>query len=224
MGELEIEFKVKSPSTCMHTHSYPSLSLSRVHPSQPNKNVCVLMLSSLSLFSLSIAAVKYRHKSHLAFSFGESQESNNMVVQASLNLFVHSRKYLLANNVRDAANLKSINVEVAEILSGEKHKWTFGVFENITVPEYGEGVYVQLNVTELIDKWFHHHENTHGLNVKVTSGADGSKVPNKVVVLDAEDLIKVRETLALLCAGRTMQWRLTNVNKRQTSAALNCSH
>lgn len=117
-----------------------------------------------------------------------------MVVQASLNLFVHSRKYLLANNVHDAVNLKHINIEIGEILSNEKHKLIFGVFENITIPESGDGKYVQLNITELVAKWFHSHESSHGIIVKITSSHDGSKVPNRVVVLDVEDFIKVSIT------------------------------
>lgn len=114
-----------------------------------------------------------------------------MVVQASFNVFVHSRKYLLANNLHDALNLKYVNIEIAEILSNEKHKLVFGVFENVSIGDSGDGKYVQLNVTELIGKWFQSGEASHGINVKITSAHDGSKVSNRVVALDADDLIKV---------------------------------
>ncbi|KAG5668276.1 hypothetical protein PVAND_016223 [Polypedilum vanderplanki] len=141
------------------------------------------------IYAFPSKAAKYRHKSHLVFSFGENQESNNMWVHASLNIFVHSRKHLLSSNMRDAANLKYINIEIAEILSSEKHKLTFRDF-NITIPEHGDGQYVQLNITDLVAKWWLHHDQSHGITVKITSATDGSKVPNKIVVLDAEDMIK----------------------------------
>jgi hypothetical protein len=144
------------------------------------------------------AAVKYRHKSHLSFAFGENQESNNVVVYAALNVFVHSRKFLLANNVRDVAELQRVDIEISEILSSEKHKLLFRTFHNLSLPEHGEGVLMQLNITELVAKWWAHHDMSHGINVKVTSSADGSKVSNRVVVLDAEDMIKVRPRVVVV--------------------------
>ena len=143
------------------------------------------------MFYLRVAAVKARHKWHLIFAFTENQESNNAVLQATLHLFVHSRKYLIANEIEHPPNLKFIDIEIAKILKGAQHKMIFDVFHNISIPESGDGRYVQLNITDLVTEWFHNHDTSHGIVVKILSPRTGAQLSHQIVTLNADDLIRV---------------------------------
>lgn len=169
-----IEFKVKSFS-----HPFDALFL-------------VSSTFSHSLFLLCcIAAIKPRHKWHLIFTFTENQKTNNAVLQATLHIFVHSRKFLLANSIEHPQNLKFIDIEIAQILKGAKHTRIFDAFRNVSLHEDGEGHYIELNVTSLVTEWFHSNEQSHGIVVKIFSSHDGSSLPHRVVNLNLEDLNKV---------------------------------
>ena len=144
-----------------------------------------------SVFYLRVAAVKARHKWHLIFAFTENQESNNAVLQATLHLFVHSWKYLIANEIEHPPNLKFIDIEIAKILKGAQHKMIFDVFHNISIPESGDGRYVQLNITDLVTEWFHNHDTSHGIVVKILSPRTGAQLSHQIVTLNADDLIRV---------------------------------
>lgn len=146
-------------------------------------------------FSRCIAAIKPRHKWHLIFTFTENQKTNNAVLQATLHIFVHSRKFLLANSIEHPQNLKFIDIEIAQILKGAKHTRLFDAFRNISLPEGDDGHYVELNVTALVTEWFHNHESSHGIVIKILSSQNGVQLPHRVVNLNLDDLSKVSKIL-----------------------------
>lgn len=147
-------------------------------------------------FEHSTAAIKPRHKWHLIFTFTENQKTNNAVLQATLHIFVHSRKFLLANSIEHPQNLKFIDIEIAQILKGAKHTRIFEVFRNISVPEGEDGRYVQLNVTGLITEWFRTHESSYGIVIKVLSSNNKvAQLPHRIVNLNHEDISKVSEIM-----------------------------
>lgn len=176
LGELEIEFKVKLKK--MHSH------------------ICVSSdFNDLYIFFLSFlvsATVKPRHKSHLVYQFTESQEMNNVVSQATLNIFVYSKNYLRSTDVQLQKNARLIDIEIAKVLQGSQHKMIFETFRNISIPDGGnDGEYVQLNITDMVAEWFSSHETSHGLSVKIIASRTGAALPHKTVSLDAENFSTV---------------------------------
>ena len=138
------------------------------------------------------ANAKARHKTYLRFTFDENQENNNAVVHASLNLFLNSRKYLIAKNIHSGSNfLKGIDIEIHQMLETERHTSLFDVFKNYSIPENGDGQYLQLNVTGLVAKWFRSHNTTHGIVIKVKSSIDGTPLSHNFVSLDTGNFLKV---------------------------------
>lgn len=104
---------------------------------------------------------------------------------------MHSRKFLLANSIDHPQNLKFIDIEIAQILKGAKHTRFFDAFRNISLPEGDDGHYVELNVTGLVKEWFHSHEPSYGMVIKILSSHNGEQLPHRVVNLSTEDLNKV---------------------------------
>lgn len=145
------------------------------------------------LFFHFAATIKPRHKSHMIFQFTESQEMNNIVSQATLNLFLHSRKYLRSlPDLQIPKNLRCLDIEIARILQGSQHKLIFETFHNISVPDGGnDGDYVQLNITDLVAEWFSSHETSHSLSVKIIECKSGATMPHKIIGLDVESFTTV---------------------------------
>lgn len=144
------------------------------------------------LLSLLSAAIKPRHKTHLVFTFTEAQEMNNIVIQATLNLFVHSKRYLRTNDVQVPKNLQLIDIEIAKVLQGSQHKKIFETFRNISIPDgENDGEFVQLNITDMVSDWFLSHETSHGMAVKIVATRTGSNLPHRVVSIDADDIATV---------------------------------
>lgn len=158
-------------------------------------------LFSSSCFVLVSATVKPRHKSHLVYQFTESQEMNNVVSQATLNIFVYSRKYLRSSDLQLPKNFRLIDIEVAKVLQGSQHKMIFETFRNISIPDGGgsDGDYVQLNITDLVSEWFSSRETSHGLSVKIIASRTGAALPHKIVSLDAENFSTVSKRNPKLC-------------------------
>ena len=176
MGELEIEFKVKSFS----------------HPLKNFKfyfSFSIYIFIYFILFSLFTANSKARHKNYLKFTFDENQENNNAVVHASLNIFLNSRKYLNSKNIPN--DLTGIDIEIHQTLETGRHTALFEVYPNYSIPETDDGQYMELNVTTLVSKWFHSHNTTHGIVIKIKSTADGSALSHNFVSLDAGNFLKV---------------------------------
>jgi hypothetical protein len=170
-----------------------------MHPSA-RIQISLLRNPALALIFVFVfpASVKPRHKSHLVFQFTESQETNNVVAQAILNVFVHSKTYLRSNDVQFPKSLRNIDIEIGKILQGSQHKLVFNTFQNISVPDDGnEGQYVHLNITEMVAKWFVSHEAAHGMSVKIFSSENGQPLPHKLLSLDAENLSTVSEAVKI---------------------------
>lgn len=117
---------------------------------------------------------------------------NNLVAQAFLNVFVHSKKYLKSSDLQIPNNLRFIDIEVAKVLQGSQHKMVFEIFRNISLPDDGsDGEFIQLNVTEMVAGWFISQEASHGMAIKILVSKTGYALPHKVVSLDIEDLVTV---------------------------------
>ncbi|XP_070504724.1 growth/differentiation factor 8 [Chironomus tepperi] len=140
------------------------------------------------IYAFPKSASKARHKNYLKFTFDESQENNNAVVHASLNIFLNSRKFLNSKNIPN--DLTAIDIEIHQTLETGRHTALFEVFPNYTIPETGDGQYLQLNVTTLVSKWFHSHNTTHGIVIKVKSSVDGSALSHNFVSLDGGNNLK----------------------------------
>lgn len=110
-------------------------------------------------------------------------------MHASLNIFLNSRKFLNSKNIPN--DLTGIDIEIHQTLETGRHTALFEVFPNFTIPEMGDGQYVQLNVTTLVSKWFHSHNTTHGIVIKIKSSVDGSALSHNVVSLDGGNNLKV---------------------------------
>lgn len=142
-------------------------------------------------YCLLSATIKPRHKSHLIFQFTESQTSNNVVAKAELNVFVHSRSFLRAREMRLPENLGFIDIEIAKVLHGS-HKIVFDTIRNVSLPDAGsDGEFKQLNITQMVAEWFSSYETSHGLAIKIYSSVTGDPLPHKIVALDAENLATV---------------------------------
>lgn len=118
-------------------------------------------------------------------------------MHATLNLFINSRSYLESKNIQIGSELNGIDIEIHQTLETGKHTSLFDTFENLTVPVTGDGQYVQLNVTGMVAKWFHSHNTTHGLMIKVKSTVDGSVLPHGLVALETGNLLKVSGILLM---------------------------
>ena len=130
------------------------------------------------------------------FQFTESQETNNIVSQAVLNVFVHSKKYLRSSDLQLPKNLRFIDIEIAKVLQGSQHKMIFETFHNISVPDGGnDGDFVQLNITQMVAEWFSSHETSHGMAVKIIASKSGATLPHKIVSLDAGNFSTVSENV-----------------------------
>lgn len=166
-----------------------------MHPSHvffDSRRLCAHIDSFDLCFRVVSASVKPRHKSHLVFQFTESQETNNVVAQAILNVFVHSKAFLRSNDVQLPKSLRCIDIEIGKILQGSQHKLIFKTFLNISVPDDGnDGEYAQLNITDMVAKWFLSHETSHGMSVKIFSSETGQALPHRFVSLDAENFSTV---------------------------------
>lgn len=161
----------------------------------------IFFISSSFHIVLLSALVKVRHKTQLVFQFTESQEMNNAVAQATLNIFVHSKKYLRSTDMQLPNNLRFIDIEIAKILQGSQHKMIFETFRNISVPDGGnDGEYIKLNITQMVAEWFMSHETSHGLAVKVTASKSGLVLPHKIVSLDSENYITVSR-IVIFCSS-----------------------
>lgn len=148
----------------------------------------------MAFFYLFSDIVKPRHKSHLFFQFTESEEMNNVVAQATLNIFVHSKRYLKVSDFQLPKNLRLIDIEIANILKGSQHKIIFKTFRNISLPETGsDGEYVQLNITEMVGEWFQSLEKSHGMAIKIFASKTGATLPHKIMSLDADDFKTVSQ-------------------------------
>lgn len=124
------------------------------------------------------------------FQFTESQESNNVVAKAELNLFVHSKSFLRARDMLPE-NLGFIDIEIAKVLHGS-HKIVFDTIRNVSLPDAGsDGEFKQLNITQMVAEWFSSYETSHGLAIKIYSSATGEQLPHKIVALDAENFSTV---------------------------------
>lgn len=147
------------------------------------------------------ATVKVRHKAQLVFQFTESQEMNNAVAQATLNLYVHSKKYLRSEDMQLPKNLRFIDIEIAKVLQGSQHKMIFETFRNISLPDGGnDGEFIKLNITQMVAEWFMSHETSHGMAVKVTAAKSGLVLPHNVVSLDSENFITVSRVV-IFCSS-----------------------
>lgn len=124
-------------------------------------------------------------------------------MHASLNLFLNSRSYLIAKNIDGGSDVKAVDIEIHQMLETERHTSLFEVFTNYSIPENGDGRYLQLNVTGLVTKWFHSHNTTHGVVIKVKSSVDGAPLSHNFVSLDKGNLLKV--SLCLLLGFRTLE-------------------
>lgn len=143
------------------------------------------------IYAFPSTTVKPRHKSHLVYQFTESQKTNNVVAQATLNIFVYSKRFLRSTDVQLPKNIpRLIDIEIAKVLQGSQHKLIFETFRNISIPDDGsDGDYVQVNITDLVAEWFSSHETSHGLSVKIIASRNGAALPHKIVSLDAENIL-----------------------------------
>lgn len=110
-------------------------------------------------------------------------------MHASLNIFLNSRKFLNSKNIPN--DLAGIDIEIHQTLETGRHTALFEVYPNFTIPETGDGQYVQLNVTTLVSKWFHSHNTTHGIVIKIKSSLDESILSHNFVSLDGGNNLKV---------------------------------
>lgn len=183
MGELGKEFKAKFKSILnalrLNLFSENILFVSWVQSNQ------------LSRFIFPVT-IKPRHKSHLVFQFTETQEMNNLVAQATLNLFVHSRNYLKSTDLQLSKNLRHIDIEVSKVLQGSQHKMIFETFRNLSLPDgVNDGEFLQLNITEMVAEWFLSHEKSHGMAVKLLDSHSGVALPHKIASFDIDNFTTV---------------------------------
>lgn len=116
---------------------------------------------------------------------------NNVVSQAILNIFVHSKKHLRTMD-QLPKNVRLIDIEIAKVLQGSQHKMIFETFRNISLPDGGnDGEFVQLNITQMVAEWFSSHETSHGMAIKIIASKSGATLPHKIVSLDADNFTTV---------------------------------
>ncbi|CRL08163.1 CLUMA_CG020966, isoform A [Clunio marinus] len=138
------------------------------------------------IYAFPSTAIKPRHKSHLIFQFTESQELNNAVIYATLNLFIHSETYLKSNNIHVPQGIQFLDIEVANILQGLQHKKIYNTYQNISIPKGDtNGAFIQLNITNLVSEWFLSQKTTHGIALKIMFSKTGLVLPHKVISLDS---------------------------------------
>lgn len=165
------------------------------------------------------ATIKPRHKSHLIFQFTESQEMNNAVASAVLNIYVHSRKFLRASDMHLPKNLRLIDIEIAKVVKGS-HKSVFKTFRNVSLPDVpGEGEFVKLNITQMVAEWFGSSDTSHGLAVKIFASKSGEpqQQSHRIVSLDAENLSTVSDWFSYFSLPICLTWRGEASCKRDTN-------
>lgn len=113
------------------------------------------------------------------------------MLQATLYIFVHSKKYLIANEIKHPSNLEFIDVKIEKILKNSHFKSEYRVFRDISIPEYGDGHYIELDVTKLVTEWFSSHEDNHTIIVKILSPHNGDQLTHKIISLSVDDAVKV---------------------------------
>lgn len=117
---------------------------------------------------------------------------NNVVSQAFLNIFVHSKRYLRSSDMQLPKNLRFVDIEIGKVLQGSQHKKNFETFRNLSVPDGGnDGDFVQLNVTQMVAEWFLSEETLHGMVIKITASKSGALLTHKIVSLEAENFATV---------------------------------
>lgn len=130
---------------------------------------------------------------------------NNVVSQAILNVFVHSKKHLRSTDLQLPKNLRLIDIEIAKVLQGSQHKMIFETFRNISLPDGGnDGEFVQLNITQMVGEWFSSHETSHGMAIKIIASKSGATLPHKIVSLDADNFTTVSKKINFLSLNRLL--------------------
>jgi hypothetical protein len=155
---------------------------------------------------------------------------NNVVSQAFLNVFVHSKRYLRSTDMQLPKNLRFIDIEIGKVLQGSQHKKNFETFRNLSVPDGGnDGDFVQLNVTQMVAEWFLSEETSHGMVIKITASKSGAPLPHKIVSLDAENFAtvssNVNSPLSLYFFSRkNLLNNILRYDKERTLADNECAH
>lgn len=117
---------------------------------------------------------------------------NNLVAQATLNLFVRSRTYMRLHDMQLPKNLKYIDIEISKVLYNSHHKIAFETFHNISVPDKeNDGEFVPLNITEMVAEWFSSQETSHAMAIRVIGSTTGNVLQHRIVSINDQDFATV---------------------------------
>lgn len=154
----------------------------------------LFVLFKINFLFLLIATPKIRHQHRhlpLYFQFEQRQETNNVVAQAIIHLYVHSEQWLRVNELtvwKQLVNHPTLNIDLFKLLQVSSNKNTFqslfGHFSNISIPSREQhGHYIQIDVTNMVSEWFLHPQSTHGLLIKINTSSD-TQGAHKIVATD----------------------------------------
>lgn len=124
------------------------------------------------------------------FSFPKAQKVNNLVEQATLNLYIFNEKTLksLKANLR---NVQSINIEISIPSMNSSRKEIYDVHRDIQIPSDvgdADGKYIGLNITKLVRSWFESHESKHEIYLRIINSQNKEPLSHKIVALDDTNL------------------------------------
>lgn len=124
------------------------------------------------------------------FKFSESQKRNNLVAEATLNLYIFENA--LSSSAAAAVQLIDVEILIVTMAKSRDHK-IYETFKNITVPKNkGKGDYIQLNVTSLVSEWFQNKDKSNGIQLRILDTKTQETLSHKIVALDANHFSTVR--------------------------------
>lgn len=153
---------------------------------------------------------------YLDFKFSESQKRNNLVTEATLNLYIFREKNTLrtaSTSTSAADSIQFIDVEISIVPDNTKssHKRLNETIKNISVPKSKErGDYIQLNVTSIVSGWFQSEEKSHGIYLRILDSATQEPISHKIVSLDANHFLTVRNISQFNCENYIVNCKVNN--------------
>jgi hypothetical protein len=127
---------------------------------------------------------------YLDFKFSDSQKRNNLVAEATLNLYIFREK----NAMRTSSDsIQFIDVEISIVPDKSSHRRLNETFKNLSVPRSKEkGDYIELNITSLVSGWFQSTEKSHGIYLRILDSTTQEQISHRIVSLDANHFPTVR--------------------------------
>lgn len=128
--------------------------------------------------------VRHRHNKPDVLQFHFDNVKNTQISKATLHIFVHSGNWLKKHEP-DTVYGEQFNLTVHRIKRKEKsyHQMVSQFVGN--VPE-NKGVYVDVDITSMVDEWYKVPATNYGLVIKI-NGQSG----HKLAITDSEDKLHV---------------------------------